>query len=85
MQGPSLHVPSSDEDFDLNNPNRDDSEYDDPPVRSTGHTPNTTRPKTKINDPTAFGKEDKKQSEYKFFFSLKEKDMSKKQTCQHCS
>jgi hypothetical protein len=79
-QGPSLRVPSSDEDFDLNNPNGDDSEDDNPPVWSAGRTPNTTRLKTKVNDPTAFGKEDKKQSEYDFFFSPKERDIHVEET-----
>ncbi len=88
-QVPSLRVPStSDEEFDLNVPNGDDSEDDDPPVqalRSAGRTPNTTGPQTEINDPTTFGKKSVTTSEYDFFFALKVKGSIEKRNCLFCT
>jgi hypothetical protein len=85
----SLLVSSaSEEDFNIDVPGGDNSEKEDNlPVWSAGHMPNMTSPKTKINDPSIFGKgpEEMKKTEYEFFFTPKSKDTTKRRECLHCT
>jgi hypothetical protein len=80
-------APTSDEEFDLNVPNRDNSkkEDDNPPVRHAGGLPNMTATETQINDPSAFhmAKTEGPQSEANFFFKVL-KDKGDKRECRYC-
>lgn len=80
-------APTSDEEFDLDVPDGDDSEIEDndPPVRHAGGLPNMTATETQINDPSAFCRDRTKgkQSEAEFFFEVL-KDQGNKRKCRFC-
>jgi hypothetical protein len=81
-------APTSDGEFYLNVPNRDNSkkEDDDLPVHHAGGLPNTTATKTQINDPSTFcmAKTEGPQSEANFFFRVL-KDKGDKRECRYCT
>ena len=73
------------ENFDLNVTDEDDAGQDNgPPVWSTGCTQTTAVTEVKINDPSDFKQEGKKESVYVYFFRLKTKNLADKRKCKEC-
>ena len=72
--------PTSEEEFNLDVPDKDDyeQEHNVPPVQSNPVTENRTKPVTPINDPNAYSRSIKKLSPYGFFFGVKDTSSKEK-------